>query len=355
MKITIIGGGNIGTLMAAEAAAKGHEVTMFTSRPGDWNKEIQIYNNAEELLRTGFLSGITDSLEEALEAADYVLVTLPAQLFSVFADKMLPLVNKGQKIGIIPGSGGAEFAFRHLIEKGCVLFGLQRVHSIARLRQYGKSVYELGRKPEMHIGAIPASDTADICRVMEEIFDMPCRALGNYLSVTLTPSNPILHTTRLYSMFKDYKTGDAYPEQILFYEEWTAGASEMLLACDAELQKLCRAIPLDLSSVVSLADYYESRTADAMTEKIRGIKAFKGLVSPMKKVNDAWIPDWNSRYFTADFPFGLKIMKDIAGIFHVETPNIDMVWDWYEDAAMEDGTEVFNVDLTADEFLNLYK
>ena len=48
-------------------------------------------------------------------------------------------------------------------------------------------------------------------------------------------------------------------------------------------------------------------------------------------------------------------MKDIAGIFHVETPNIDMVWDWYEDAAMEDGTEVFNVDLTADEFLNLYK
>ena len=33
MKITVIGGGNIGTLISAEMAYKGHEVTVFTSRP----------------------------------------------------------------------------------------------------------------------------------------------------------------------------------------------------------------------------------------------------------------------------------------------------------------------------------
>lgn len=33
MNITVIGGGNIGTLMAAEAANKGHNVTVYTSKP----------------------------------------------------------------------------------------------------------------------------------------------------------------------------------------------------------------------------------------------------------------------------------------------------------------------------------
>ena len=40
MKITIVGGGNIGTLMAAEFAAKGNEVIMFTSSPERFDKKI---------------------------------------------------------------------------------------------------------------------------------------------------------------------------------------------------------------------------------------------------------------------------------------------------------------------------
>ena len=39
MRITVIGGGNIGTLMAADAAYKGDEVVSYTSKPGEWNGE----------------------------------------------------------------------------------------------------------------------------------------------------------------------------------------------------------------------------------------------------------------------------------------------------------------------------
>ena len=46
MRITVIGGGNIGTLMAAEMAHKGHEVTMYTSKPAKWNKEISVLDEA---------------------------------------------------------------------------------------------------------------------------------------------------------------------------------------------------------------------------------------------------------------------------------------------------------------------
>ena len=43
MNITIIGGGNVGTLMAAEFASKGHRVTIYTSGPEKWEKSISVY------------------------------------------------------------------------------------------------------------------------------------------------------------------------------------------------------------------------------------------------------------------------------------------------------------------------
>lgn len=354
MKVTVIGGGNVGTLMAAEIAHRGHEVTLYTSKPGRWKNEIKVYNAEDALLRTGVVAKITDSMGEALEAAEYVFVTMPAHLFRKLGERMLPFVRKGQYIGIVPGSGGAEFAFRILVERGCILFGLQRVHSIARLKEYGDSVYELGRKASVKIGAVPAYQATGICKSVENMLDMPCEVLDHYLSVTLTPSNSILHTTRLYAMFRDYRPGSIYPENILFYEEWSELSSEMLIACDRELQELCRVIPLELSSVMSLCDYYESHTVHAMTEKIRSIQAFRGLTSPMLEIDGGWIPDWNSRYFMADFSYGLKIIIDIAKLFAVPTPNMDLIWNWYENTAPKENRNAFELDITVEQFLKLY-
>ncbi|MCI9218555.1 MAG: NAD(P)-binding domain-containing protein [Lachnospiraceae bacterium] len=355
MRITVIGGGNIGTLMAADAAYKGNEVVIYTSKPEQWNKELRVYDADDKLLRRGHISKVTNSMREAVEKAEHIWITMPPHLFSSIAEEILPFVHEGQKIGIIPGSGGGEFAFRKVIEKDVILFGLQRVHSIARLKKYGESVYELGRKNSIKIGSIPSHFAINICKEMESVFDIPGEWVSNYLSVTLTPSNPILHTTRLYSIFKDYDSKSTYPRNILFYEEWTNDSSDLLMNCDCELQNICRIIPLDLTAVVSLKDYYESHTVDEMTQKIRGIKAFKGLFSPMKQTGTGWIPDWNSRYFVSDFSFGIKVIKEIAKIFLVHTPNIDMVWNWYQRNTMSSVTEVFELDLDRKEFINLYK
>lgn len=72
MKVTIIGGGNIGTLMAAEYADKGHHVTLYTSKPERWSQKIKVYNAEEELLKTAVLHKITNNMEEALADAEYV-------------------------------------------------------------------------------------------------------------------------------------------------------------------------------------------------------------------------------------------------------------------------------------------
>lgn len=329
MKITIIGGGNIGTLMAAELAVKGHRVTMCTSEPALWRKRIDVYDAEDRLLLQGELEEITSDIKAAVQEAELIWITLPAHLFRETAAKVCPLIREGQYVGIVPGTGGAEFAFREVVKRGGILLGLQRVHGIVRLKERGKSVYMLGRKKGLKLGTIPASECAALAAMTESFFDIPCTPVPNYLSVTLTPSNPILHTTRLYVMFREYSEGTVYPRNFLFYEEWDDASSEMLIACDGELQALCEVIPMDLSAVESLCDYYESRTADAMTRKIRSIQAFKGLTSPMKQVEGGWIPDFHDRYFIADFAYGLKIIKELAVMYGVDTPCINQVWEWY--------------------------
>lgn len=339
--------------MAAEAADKGHAVTVCTSKPDLWKKKIEVYDSDDNLLISTQISKITSSMKDAVSGADHIWVTVPGEAFEKTASRVFPYVTEGQKIGIIPGFGGAEFAFKKLMDKGCILYGFQRVHSIARLKEYGKAVYQLGRKPKIEIGSIPASSVSDICDFIEGIFNIPCVPLPNYLSVSMTPSNPILHTSRLYSMFKDYTPGKKYDRNFLFYGEWSLEAAQLMIACDDELQLLCRTIPLNLDSVHSLKDYYESHTAEDMQKKIQSLDAVKNLKSPMTEVDGGWIPDFNSRYFRTDFPYGINIIIKIADIFNVDTPTMDKIWGWYRDS-VSDG-EGMDIVLSVNEFLKLYQ
>lgn len=357
MKVCVIGGGNIGTLLSAEFAHKGYETVIYTSKPEKWSDTLTVLNQDDSVWFETDNFTVTDSLETAVTGAEQIWLVQPSFMFPDTAEKLLPLVKAGQMIMCVPGAGGAEFSFAPHIEKGCVLCGLQRVHSIARLNQYGKAVYMLGRKPNLQLAAIPPHKTQHYADIVSEMLDLPCEALPNYLVVTLTPSNPILHTTRIYSMFKDYKKGDSFDHNILFYEEWTDEASRIMIDCDAELQEICRRIDrLDLRMVKSLKVHYESDTVEKMTAKISGIPAFKGLTSPMKETEPGvWVPDFSSRYFTADFPFGLKVILDTGRLVGAEIPNIEKIWSWYLEACNEADNKIFSLPVSdMSEFYKIY-
>ena len=54
-------------------------------------------------------------------------------------------------------------------------------------------------------------------------------------------------------MFRNYKEGIFWDKEVNFYAEWTDETSELLTACDEELQAMCRLIEgLDLGGVRSL-------------------------------------------------------------------------------------------------------
>ena len=327
--IAVIGGGNIGTQFACVCASKGYRVNVLSSKPELYDGMLEIVNENEKVV-FGKLNKVTSDIGEAVKNCQIVFVTHPAFRMTDIANQLLPYVNKEMNICALPGTGGVEFAFRKCTEAGATLFGLQRVPSVARLEQYGKRVRCEGLRPELFLASIPQIKAEELSRFMSRLWEIPCHTLPNYLSVTLTPSNPILHTTRLRTLFADYEDGKVYDRNPLFYGEWNNESSRLLLSCDAELQGMLKIMDrLDLQNVRSLRLHYESDTVEAMTKKLSSIKSLHNLSSPMKRVEKGWVPDFNSRYFTADFPYGLAIIEDLAKVLRYDAPHIRDTMNWY--------------------------
>ena len=343
MKICIVGAGNIGLVLASTLALKEeHDVVVYTHSAFDVDKLV--FEDVEnDCTYTNLNFTIETDMEKAISDADYVMCTYPSFLRKDFIEKSKGFYPEGCKLGFFPGYGGAEYMCKDLVDNGITVFGLQRVPFVAR--QSNREIAScLSRKTTLYVATIPKSKTEEIRGEIEDLIGIPTVALKEYLAVTLVPSNPLLHLTGLYNVFKDYKKGDSFDRQLMFYEEWNDETSELLLKYDEELQEICeRMKPLNLEEIVSLKIYYESPTAEAMTRKLKSIKAFEVVQVPLVEEEGKFYPDFNSRMFLEDFPYGIAIIKFFGILTKVDTPAIDKILKFYED---KQGICYFNDDGT---------
>ncbi|MCR5837086.1 MAG: NAD(P)-binding domain-containing protein, partial [Lachnospiraceae bacterium] len=197
MRITIVGGGNIGTQFAAHCAEKNHEVTVFTSKPNMFSRSLKTVNEINVVEHQGIIKKATSDPKEAFKNAECVMVTVPAALMDQIANIVYDNAPSNALIGLIPGTGGGECSFSKCIDRGNIVFGLERVPSVARLVKYGETVRAVGYRDCLRVASLPAKHAEKCSSLMSLIFDMPCLTIPNYLNITMTPSNPLLHTTRL--------------------------------------------------------------------------------------------------------------------------------------------------------------
>ena len=151
-KILIVGGGNIGTYFAAVCASKGYDVNIFTSKPEKYNGVLTVVDGEGNATVKGNIQKATNDIKEAVEGCELIFVIHPAYMFSNDSKMIAPYIKPGTYIASIPGTGGAEFSFKECIEKGAILFGLQRVPAVARLVEYGKTVCVEGKRSNLLSG-----------------------------------------------------------------------------------------------------------------------------------------------------------------------------------------------------------
>ena len=328
MNITICGGGNLGHVCSGFLASQSdNEVSLLTTRPDAWSPTIDVIDPKGKVYH-GILSGISCQAQDVIPNADIVLLCLPGFAIRDILLSIAPYIGPDTWVGTVVSNTGFFFEAMKLLPNTQPLFGFQRVPFISRINEYGHKAELKGYKESLSVAVEQAKDKELIRSSLETLFQTPVHLLESHYEASLSNSNPLLHTSRLYTMWKDWKPGIVYDKNPGFYSDWTIEASELYIAMDLEFQSLLKVLGVREGSVPTVLDYYESKDAASLTKKICSISAFQGISSPMKQVSGGWIPDFSSRYFMEDFHHGLQIIVDLIINNNLFTTNINKVFNW---------------------------
>ena len=329
MKICICGGGNLGHVTAGFFAAQEDlQVSLLTTKPERWSQYLEVVDVNGKTYK-GKLEKISSEPKDVIPEADIILVCLPGFAIHDVLCSIVPNLNNKTWVGTVVSSTGFFFEAMKVLPKNQPLFGFQRVPFISRVINYGRVAELKGYKGSLSVAVEQTDKREEVRATLEKLFMTPTKLLDSYYEVSLSNSNPLLHTARLYTMWKDWQPGMDYDENPEFYCDWTIEAAQLLIDMDKEFQELLRKIGLKEGAIPSVLQYYESTDAVSLTDKLHSIPAFKGIASPMI-VNQfgKYEPDFSSRYFTEDFPYGMRFIVETAKAYNVNTPNIDKVYKW---------------------------
>lgn len=326
--ITIIGGGHLGHVCAGFISSLQHvEVRMLTRRPADWDEHLTV-TDCDGKVFNGNLSLITSDYAEALRGADIVLLCLPGYSIREMLENIADYLEPHTAVGAIVASTGFFFHAFDKLNKTQPLFGFQRVPFISRTTEYGKSADLLGYKPSLSVAIEQTENKETLRAALQGIFRCPVNLLESFYEVSLSNSNPLLHTSRLYSLWHDYSKGKVYDRNPFFYAEWTEEAASLYISMDNELQAQLRVLGVREGAIPDVLTYYESNDSASLTRKLRSIPAFQGILAPMKETEGGFVPDFTSRYFTEDFAFGLSFARNLCHENGIPCPVMDKVYEW---------------------------
>ncbi len=342
MRICICGGGNLGHALAGVIAARtNHEVSVLTRHPEQWASTLTVHlpslpssiTGEKEQTATGRLTAVSDNAQQVVAPAHVVILCLPGFSISDVLQHIQPYLQPHAAVGSVVSSTGFWGEAMRLLSPTQPLFGLQRVPFIARTISYGHEVQIKGYKERLYLAVEHTTRGEELRQLSEQLFSTPTTLLGSHYEASLSNSNPLLHPSRLYDLWADWRPGIVYKQVPLFYEEWTERAAQLYIDMDGELQQLIGVLRVRPGAIATVLHYYQSTDAPSLARKLRSIEAFKGIYAPMRAVAGGFVPDFESRYFTEDFPFGLALIRRLAAENGVATPTMDRILKWQAEYA----------------------
>ena len=351
LRVCVIGGGNAAHALAALLPSRGIFTNVLASHGDEAERmargvaeqghivaEFAAHNDPSGTV-TGTPEKISAKAAEVVPDSNVLILPLPSFAYPGVLKQLKPHLRKGMYIGVTPGQGGFDWVAGEILGdlvNDLVLFSILPMPFNCRITDYGKRVEVQELKKRYRVGVLPASATDSVIALNEKLFGAT-ESCGRFLSSTLYPVNAILHSSRLYTLCKDWQPGKTLPDNPLFYEQMTDEAGELMDALNQELLAIADALTsqgMDDIHVPHIYDFltryvYDDDSPDLATF-FRTNPGYRGFRCPFKKVihGNGWEPDFSNRYFTEDIPLGLCIYKGVADIAAVNTPLIDSVIGW---------------------------
>jgi hypothetical protein len=162
--------------------------------------------------------------------------------------------------------------------------------------------------------------------------------VGNFLSLTLSVDNQIIHPSRCYGLFLRYKGKWAHKEDIpYFYRDFDQQSADLLQELDADYTKIRSAIKAKYPNrdFQFMLDYLELerlsyQSANTDIRESFTTSATLGAIKPptIQLASGEWVIDKDHRFFTDDIHYGLCIAKWIADQLSLDVPAIDRIINW---------------------------
>lgn len=355
LKVTICGAGNTGHLTAVLFSQNPKvDVTLFSSQPEFPATYRKNGGQIHALLNDGTLlkespSCVTACPYEACGDADVIIITTPIHV----RDNVLKLIqpalprNKPVFVGAIPGFGGFDWLAEYRLGTlpNIVLWGMKDVSHIAFELIRGKSVKLGGAKSHLYV-ALHRREKPEMAEILigylNQLYESPVMLLADYLEITLTPGNPIMHGSVIYGLIGPW--GQWHKHSFSHIPCWWNDCPELgayfLARCDEENQLLRKAaeaaLHIDLSSVQPLqqeiVEAYGDLIADSRTllSVLRTNQAYEGIRLPLIKAKneEGYVFDQHHRVFQEDIACGLSLLVAIGKLLNVPVPYINEIYLW---------------------------
>jgi opine dehydrogenase len=319
-KVAVIGAGAGGLALAADAAFRGAEVTLFNRT----SERLDPLRSAGGIRVRGALEGTapvakyTAELREVLDASPLVLVAIPAFAHHDLAVAAASYLRPDHIVVLFPGRTGGALEFRSALDRG----GASRDATVAEAQtlvhtcrvEEGHGVVEVHAvKDAVQVAALPASRTA---RVMESL---------ESLIPTAIAAQSVLHTSfgnvggMLHPIPTLLNAGwvEALRTRFLYYYEGiTPSVARVVEALDEERLRIARAWGVDVPSVLDwLSTTYHVR-GDTLFDAIQANPAYRTIEAPTTL---------HHRYLFEDIPTGLVPLVELGRMAGVACPLADSV------------------------------
>ncbi|ONH56092.1 NAD-dependent glycerol-3-phosphate dehydrogenase N-terminus [Pseudomonas cedrina] len=355
MKVAICGGGRTGHLNAILFKQLPNvQVSMLTGNPEIIEQHAR-HTPMQALLPDGStltarLDRVTADAKAAIEDADIVIITVPAHVRPQTLQAIVPHLSASKPvyIGAIPGFCGFDWLAEAALpdRPNLVIWGMKDVPHTAFELTPGRSIKMGGGKSQLYVATHPRESQASgqqLQGILTRLYDPCVRMLDHYLEITLTPGNPIMHSSVIYGLIGPYGQWHRkiFPQRMCWWSECPELGAYFLERMDQESQALCAVISqrlgIGLSSVKALkqeiVEAYGDQIRDqsSMLSILRTNQAYNNILAPMVPAADnraGYVIERESRAFNEDVAYGLVLLVEMARRLDLKVPYIEEVLQW---------------------------
>lgn len=256
---------------------------------------------------------------------DMLIITLPYRFKISAMEKIVKMISANTTIVIVPANQGIlSYLPVEIHQHPLVLF--ERVPHISRVGEYGKTVNIYGTKEDMHMSFLNDAKIEKIKDAFPLLNELIIH--NNSLDISLITSNAVIHSARIYELFK---LNNNYDNDLLFYREWTNQASEIFIKLEEEVLNLI--IEIENQKNIKI-DYYDMLTHfgvdvkspnnELLTYNIQNDEAFKPIrfyVENQKQLAE-------NRYVVDDMVIGIRFYLTLAEKYKVKMPVFEELHSW---------------------------